>query len=213
MGPHSVAPESSWLSSTLGSSPTPRPGALGTHCPVPLIPTAPRLPVSWAFAQPRPSAGSTLRLLTAFPQGFHTQLSVSPPAMLLPRLVLSSLLESPASRTVLSSERFATSSLDGPAGPWWAGLNQSRGCLAPTHWLWGGLVSLRGLWGAACPRAWPGTGSERAAAGRFPPWQGHVTPLCSVIRGWGESGQYGLAVCTPASPPAPGPRAGQSPSF
>lgn len=53
--------------------------------------TAPGLPLSWAFAQPTPSAGSTLPLPTALPAGQRSA-----------PLRCSCLLESPAPRTVLS---------------------------------------------------------------------------------------------------------------
>lgn len=85
----------------------------GHSLPVPLTPTGPRLLLSWAFAQPRPSSGSTCPFPLPSPHGFLTQLECQPPLRCSSRDP-----ESPASRTLCHVQpRRSPGTLEGRAEP------------------------------------------------------------------------------------------------
>lgn len=196
-GPPSLPPKSPRFSHTLGSRPTPQPGALGPH--------RPRPPAVLGLC-----SADTLR--REHPAPSHSppcRSKVSPSAMLLPPGVTCP-TDGPVLRTlchIQPGRSRGTLEARAEPGPWLP-------CARPLALGWPGPI--RRPVGAACARAWPGTGSKRAAAaaaGRFPSPQGDIAPLCSAIRGWGESGEHGPAVCSQPAPPAPRPRAGQRPQL
>lgn len=215
------------LAGTISSSPVPQRGALGTQRPTPVTSTHPGLLRPGFFsAQPFPWECLLLSYPPHFPHAFHTQLKCQPlgEAFWIFAGTDSSLLwgvicltDSPIPETLplrqgpcrlpdlcLIQTKCPHRTLEGRGepGPW-----LPRGCPLALEW----PLPTEELWGAACPRGPVGHRAPSRQQASLFSWRGHTKPSCSVIQGWGESGDYSLAVCSPASPLSLGPKAGRWP--